>query len=119
MRKRILCLLTAALLLTGCTAPQENPSAAPVSPAVSAAPTDFAAPIGDVGLSYTATAALTAHAVAHTGQPGQQILILGKLHLQSAFLGLGPLGKDIQNQRAAVQNRNTDNLFQCPHILGR
>ena len=58
MRKRILCLLTAALLLTGCTAPQENPSAAPVSPAVSAAPTDFAAPIGDVGLNYTATAAL-------------------------------------------------------------
>ena len=56
MKRRLLSLQLACLLLTGCAAPPA-PSAAPASPL----PTDngaFVAPIGDAGLSYQATAPL-------------------------------------------------------------
>ena len=71
------------------------------------------------GATGADAAALTAQAQTHAGQPGQQVLVLGKLYLQSALSGFGPLGKNIQNQRAAIQNRHADDLFQRPDIAGR
>ncbi|MBQ2952198.1 MAG: GerMN domain-containing protein [Clostridia bacterium] len=58
MKKRILCLLMALALLTGCTAPA--PEAAPAATAAPAQVPDdiIAAPIGDAGLAYSATAVL-------------------------------------------------------------
>lgn len=57
MKKRLLTLLLACLLLTGCAAP---PPDAPVSADPALPPPDeaFTAPIGDAGLSYTAPAVL-------------------------------------------------------------
>ena len=40
----------------------------------------------------------------HTDKPGQQVLILGQLHLQAPLLGLGSLGENVQNQSAAVND---------------
>ena len=54
----------------------------------------------------------------HTRQTGQQIFILGQLHLQAALFRLGPLGENIKNQGAAVQNRDAQKFFQRP-VLGR
>ena len=55
----------------------------------------------------------------HAGKPREQILILGKLYLKSAFFRAGPLGKNIQNQGTAVQNRYADQFLQRPDISGR
>ena len=54
----------------------------------------------------------------HTRQSGQQILILGQLHLKASFTGSGPLGKNVQNQGAAVQHLDLQILCEGPH-LGR
>ena len=54
----------------------------------------------------------------HARQPGQQILVLGQLHLKPAFLRLGPLGKNIQNEAAAVQHLDPQCLRQHPHLGG-
>ena len=70
------------------------------------------------GTSGTNAAALTAQTVAHAGKPGQKILILSQLHLQSSFSGSGPLGKNIQNQGAAVQHRASGDLLQSTDIAG-
>ena len=58
MKKRILCLLLACLLLTGCTTPQED--APPAASLAASLPEEVApaAPIGDAALAYSATAAL-------------------------------------------------------------
>ncbi len=47
----------------------------------------------------------------HTCQPGQQILILGQLHLEPALPGVGPLGKDVQDQPRPVDDLG-------PHLFG-
>ena len=75
--------------------------------------------LGFAGAPGTDAAALPGKALAHTGQPGQQIFILGQLHLQAAFLGLGPLGENIQNQSAAVQHRYPQDLLQGTDMAGR
>ena len=74
--------------------------------------------LGFAGATGADTAALSGQVLAHAGKPGQQVLILGQLHLQSAFLGLGTLGKNIQNQGASVQHRHAHDLFQGPDIAG-
>ena len=55
----------------------------------------------------------------HTGQPGQQIAVLGQFHLELTFPGLGALGKNIQNQAGAVQDFHTQIFRQNPHLGGR
>ena len=55
----------------------------------------------------------------HTRQTGQQILILRQLHLEPAFPGPGPLGKNVQNQAAPVQHLDAQGLRQHPHLRGR
>ena len=55
----------------------------------------------------------------HAGEPGQQVLVLGQLHLEAALLGAGPLGENIQNQRAPVQHLDPQQLCQHPHLGGR
>ena len=75
--------------------------------------------LGLTGATGADAAALSGKAGAHTGKPGQQIFILSQFHLQAALLGLGPLGEDVQNQRAAVQHRHADDLLQRPDIAGR
>ena len=55
----------------------------------------------------------------HADQPGQQILILGQLHLQAALTGAGPLGEDVQDQAAAVQHLHAGHLRQHPQLGGR
>ena len=42
----------------------------------------------------------------HAHQAGEQILILGQLHLEPALPGAGPLGEDVQDQGGAVQHRH-------------
>ena len=72
--------------------------------------------LGFAGTPGADAAALAGKAPAHAGEPGQKILILGQLHLEAALLGLCPLGKDIHNERAAVQHRNPNDLFQSPDV---
>ena len=69
--------------------------------------------------SAAAGAALAFQMGPHACQPGQQIFVLGQLHLEPAFLGLGPLGKDIQDQAAAVQHLDAQQLCQHPLLGGR
>ena len=64
-------------------------------------------------------AALPGQADSHTGQAGKQIFVLSQLHLEPSLCGLGPLGKDVQNQGAAVQNRYAQELLQHPNLGGR
>jgi hypothetical protein len=45
-------------------------------------------------------------------QAGQEILLLGELDLKSSFMGLRPLGEDIQNQGRAVYYLYLKQLFQ-------
>ena len=54
----------------------------------------------------------------HARQPGQQILVLGQLHLQLPFSGLSPLGENVQDQAAAVQYLDPQLLPQYPHLGG-
>ena len=72
--------------------------------------------LGFAGSPGADAAALPGQAGAHAGQPGQQIFILRQLHLKPAFPGLGSLGENVQNQGAAIQHRDTDDLFQRPDI---
>ena len=71
---------------------------------------------GLTGAAGADAAALTGQALAHAGQTGQQILVLGQLNLQAAFLGLCPLSKNIQDQRTTVQHGHTQDLFQSPDV---
>ena len=68
--------------------------------------------------SLAAGAALTLQMAPHTDQPGQQIAVLGQLHLQAALLGFCPLSENIQDQAAAVQHLNAQQLRQHPLLGG-
>ena len=68
--------------------------------------------------SLAAAAALALQVGPHTGEPGQQVLVLRQLHLQPALLGLGPLGEDVQNQAAAVQYLDPQHLREHPLLGG-
>ena len=48
----------------------------------------------------------------HAGQARQKILILRQLDLQLALARLGAVGKDIQNERAAVDDTAVQLFFQ-------
>ena len=54
----------------------------------------------------------------HAGQARQQILILSQLHLEAALLGPGPLGENVQDQGAPVQDLDPQQLGQHPHLGG-
>ena len=54
----------------------------------------------------------------HPQQPGQQVAVLGQLHLQSPLPGAGPAGKDVQDQGGAVQHRHPQILVQGPLLGG-
>ena len=45
-------------------------------------------------------------------------MILGQFHLEPALPGLSPLGKNIQNQPAAVQHLDAQQLGENPHLRG-
>ena len=49
-------------------------------------------------------AAETAHLLVPDGEPGQVILILRQLDLELALARLGPLGEDVEDERAAVEH---------------
>ena len=55
----------------------------------------------------------------HTDEARQQILILRQLDLQSALLCLGALGKNIEDQPAAVKHLHAQFLRQHAHLRGR
>ena len=64
------------------------------------------------GAARADAAAQAGHRRAHTGELRQQILILRQLDLQAALGRFGALGKDIQNQGAAVQDGRIRQLLQ-------
>ena len=69
--------------------------------------------------AYGALAAgsgLTLQMGPHANKTGQQVLVLGQLHLQASFLGLGSLGKNIQNQATAVNNLHTQKLREHSNL---
>ena len=75
--------------------------------------------LGLAGASGANATALPGQADSHAGQARQKILVLSQLHLQPAFCGLGPLGKNVQNQGASVQDRDSQKLLQHPNLGGR
>ena len=74
--------------------------------------------LGLAGATGADAAALPGKARTHAGQPGQQIFVLCQLHLKPAFLRFRPLGKNVQNQGAPVQNGKPDDLLQRPDVAG-
>ncbi len=54
----------------------------------------------------------------HPQQAGQQVLVLGQLHLEAALPGPGPLGEDVQNQGGAVQHPHLQRLGQVALLRG-
>ncbi len=52
-------------------------------------------------------------------QAGGQVLELGQLHLQLAFKGARPLGKDIEDQAGAIQHPAGEHPFQVTFLAGR
>ena len=46
------------------------------------------------------------------GEPRHEVLQLSQLDLQLAFPGAGPLGEDIEDERCAVDDLRSENLFQ-------
>ena len=66
-----------------------------------------------------AGAALPLQMAPHADQAGQQVLILGQFHLQAALLRPRPLGEDIQDQAAAVNDLHTQQLRQHTDLGGR
>ena len=67
---------------------------------------------GLAGASGANAAALTGKGTAHARQPGQQVLILRQLHLKPPFSGLGPLGKDVENQGRPVNYCGSGHVLQ-------
>ena len=59
-----------------------------------------------------AGAALALQVRPHTDEAGQQVLVLGQLHLQATLLRPGTLGEDVQDQAAAVQHLHAAQLRQ-------
>ena len=74
---------------------------------------------GALGADGSLAAATLAFQVGpHTRQTRQQIFVLGQLHLEPAFLCLGTLGENVQDQAAAVQHLDPQQI--CQHtLLGR
>ena len=64
------------------------------------------------GAARADAAAQAGHRSAHAGELRQQVLILRQLDLQAALGRFGALGKDIQNQGAAVQDGRIRQLLQ-------
>ena len=54
----------------------------------------------------------------HSQQPGQQVLVLGQLHLEPPLPGAGPLGKDVQDQGGAVHHSYLQFLAEHPLLGG-
>ena len=66
--------------------------------------------------------AATGHGVEvgpHAGQAGIGVFQLGQIDLELGLVGLGPGGEDVQDQLAAVQNLDLDDLFQLADLGGR
>ena len=91
---------------------------------------DLAADVAAVGLQLglagalgadgrAAGAALPLQMAPHADQAGQQVLVLGQLHLQAALLGSGPLGEDVQDQAAAVNDLHAQQLGQDADLRRR
>ena len=74
--------------------------------------------LGLAGAPGADGALLALQVLPHARQPGQQIFILGQLHLQPPFSGPGPLGKDVQDQGGAVQHRDVQLLAEHPLLGG-
>ena len=53
------------------------------------------------------------------GQARQLVLELGQLHLEAALVGLGVLGEDVQDQAAAVEDLDLEQLLQGALLIGR
>ena len=58
--------------------------------------------LGLAGASGADAAAETLQVRPASGQTGQEIFLLGELDLKSTFVGLGPLGEDIEDECRAV-----------------
>ena len=71
------------------------------------------------GASRADAAAQAGHGLSHAGELGQKVLVLRQLHLEPAFLGLGALGKDIENQGAAIEHRGVGEILQGADLGGR
>ena len=54
----------------------------------------------------------------HAQQPGQQVFVLGQLHLEPALPRPGPLGEDVQDQGGPVQHRHLQLLAEHPLLGG-
>ena len=75
--------------------------------------------LGFTGAAGADGALLTLQMGPHAGKPRQQVFVLGQLYLQPALFGFGSLGKDVENQRAAVEHPNLCHLLQCAVLRGR
>ena len=79
-------------------------------------------PVGlELGLARAAradTAAGPAQVGPHPGQPRQLVFELGELDLEAPFVGLGVQGEDVQDQPAAVDHLDLEQLLERP-LLGR
>ena len=87
---------------------------------------DFSADVPPVGLQLgltrtagTDSALLPLQVGPHTQQTGQQVLILGQLHLEAALLGAGPLSEDVQNKSRPIQHLDLQILRQGALLGGR
>ena len=74
--------------------------------------------LGLAGPPRADTAAEPGHGFAHAGELGKEIPILCKLDLQTTLGSLCPLGKDIQDQGAAVQDRTARDVLQGADLAG-
>jgi hypothetical protein len=80
-------------------------------------------PVGfQLGFTLTTTHAnaafLPGQVTPKSGQPGQQMLQLGQLDLQFAFFCPSALGKNIENQRGAIEHLAIKKFFEVA-ALGR
>ncbi len=55
----------------------------------------------------------------HAGEAGQQIFVLGQLHLEPPLAGGGPLGEDVQDEGRAIQHLDPQVLGEGPLLGGR
>ncbi len=81
------------------------------------------APVGfQLGFARAAqadTALLSLEVGPAADQAGGEVAQLGQFHLQFAFVGLGPLGEDIEDQRGAVEHPALAGFFDVAFLDGR